>query len=491
MGQEQKEIIAFTHDQLKERFSVAHEVHLSPDIDATQNRILMMSTASDAYMNKQSVTMETMQLLLVANDLVSACPALAIDFYRPALDKSVGTFVGLFRESNIPIGKSFRGEKEGSPKSDQHVYTCQPVNNRSIYPRDILQMAQVKGRRKVLLSEPISDDNMTNYALAYAINRDLGQEIGMIPLNFEGGNVIIGDNQIFTLQDFAHRNGFTGIRENGIIPVETQRKKGIDFGKPIIVLDHELASEGKQRVFHLDMLLSAVKGADGKEYFLLASPKKAQQILSEKNLWTKPRQAMNVGRWTEIAGYKSYFTKEIEKFTMQVLTKNGLWSEQPLSRTGIQEMTEKLKSFFSFPAYAFKDIGISLDEFFTDSNMVPLTEYVNVIRQNLNAVGIPDERIIDVPALVFCDDYHETNMRQDGLHIESKRKIPMYSPVNGIQQKGAEGENSIYLTGGGIRPFDEYLRDVLQTIGVKHIPIPSLIGLGYGSAGLRCTALPL
>ncbi len=471
------------------------EVSLPHEYVPERQNLAFMLNYSDGLVQYNVLPVENTELLLVANDVVSVAPHIGIDMIRPSLDMTAASIIVMFRESKEPLGRAYKGEP-GYKGAQNLQYTVQTKKNRSIYPRDKFMVAPLAdGSNELILGRPSTFEekkqqikDYTAYAFALQMEKQLHMKARRVPIELVGGNVIVSNDFVFTLQETFHNNGYAASDIQLMMDHIESPKGNVTLGKDIAVLDAPLRDEKKQRVFHLDMALNVVVGADGREYFLLANPTLAQEILRANGYLDG--SAFNLGRWRSMAGHKSYTNAAIEKRARN-LTDGAVKAAGKLMRPAIiHQAIETNKRIVGFPGTAHTDIGFSLEQYFHQNNIQPLAGYMDVLRGSLLSVGVSPNQMLDIPSLLLVQGFDEMNMNPSATRISSTRKIPMYAPVNGVQMRGATEEDpSLYFAQGGIRMFDDYTSNTLERIGITHVPIPSAIGLGYGSAGFRCISV--
>jgi hypothetical protein len=474
---------AITLSQIEKKIPLTSSLSLPTEYQMGDARLLMLMGGQ--VKQNMGLNLDNFNLLLAISDLLRAEPTLNIDLFRPALDDDAYSQFVLFRTSDSNIRKRFSIEQGGESSLQQ--YTSQ-FDRRTVFPRDIVLMtANIDGSQNhTIVSEPQARKFPTYYAFALSMESVSGISPLRVPIHVEGGNLVISNNFVFSLQDLCRKNGIESIRE-GSRKIETPNGS-VDFdSKEIVILDEDFKEEPNQRVFHLDLLLNVVLGRDGNEYFLLASLEKAKHLL--KQIGYLSSKGFNAGKWNQDMGYPQFTNRDIQSRAMEMVSAMTTLRGERVLPAQIKKYSAQLESAVGFPKYAFQDIGINLQEYFSEANFIPTQQYINTIFEKLIHLGIPAERIIKIPSLLFCENFHEINYRDRGLKIVSTRKIPLYSPVNGIYRINSQTVPE-FITGGGIRLLDDEVARSLEEIGIQHIALPSLLGLGYSMAGFRCTAVP-
>lgn len=489
---------AFTPESIEKTIPTVFDAPLCAEYAHGKNRILLMLNYGDGLLEHGAFPIENFEILMLANDVLASAPHIGIDIARPALDMTAVGVVGMFRHSTLPLGKALRSEDRfAEAKSLQ--YTVQVKENRSVYPRDSIMIPSVGdssettdlllGLPPTFTSKSGQHTDYTPHVFALSMGLQLGMKAKQLPIRIIGGNVIVSRDFVFTLQDTFHKNGIFP-REGDLIVNHIPSPKGnVTLGKDIAILDAPLVNEGKQRVFHLDVLVNVVLGADGEEYILLANPFLARDILEKHGFLGNGK--FNVGRWRSLAGYKSYTNNAVSD-TARLLADGAIRSAgRGVRPNELTALATQLEQSIGFPRTAHTDIGMNIAQFFRQENLGPLGEYIRTIRESLLSLGIRADHILDIPTLLFWDGFQEVNMNFDRQRIHSSRNIPMYMPVNGVQMRGSNDDaSSIYFAAGGIKVLDDEISGTLGAIGIRHIGIPSAIGLGYGSAGFHCLAVP-
>lgn len=485
---------------IEKHVPTVREITLEPEYALGKSRLVLLLNHSDVITQRipELLPTEGVQLMLVVNDIFTKAPYVGVDFIRPSFDKNALGILRMFQYSQTPLGRALRGE-EGRSKVEVYQYMPQSFESRSIYPRDMFMVVRPSSDTdgsQLILSRPPSyvadkkeKTDYSQYIFVMSMEKQLGITSRQIPIWLPGGNVVVSRDFVLTLQDTFHKNLVPSDRTGFVVSAIESNRGTIKLGKDIAVLDFGLISEGKQRVFHLDMLLNVVLSADGREYFLLASPQKARELLSAHGFLGQ--EPMNFGRWRSEAGYPSYTRNRVSQFS-QRLVETVMKAERARISTKVREQTAKgLEVAVGFPAAAHADLGANLHQFFSPANMDSLGEYLHVIRESLLKLGVEKERILEVPSLLFSDAFSEANVNADVRKILSARSVPVYAPVNGVQMRGSEPQSaSQFFTVGGVRMFDEEITRILDGIGVVHVPIPSAIACGYGASGLRCLSVP-
>lgn len=479
-------VLVLQKEDIEEYIPTVRQADLTTTSLVKSSRLIMAGASGDELGLFNASGTENVELFLAMNDLLTQRPELAIDYFTPALDLTGMGITRMFANSRFPVGKSFRADPDHG-NSTTHYYTSQLNLRRSIFPRDMVQFASRDGKQTVVVSTQASDRNMTQYSFALALGKDFGFEVVRMPVDFQGGNLIVTDDFIMTLHNFARMNNFDDMSPSGIL--DTHDTNWIDFGKPIAVLDHLLRQEERQRVFHLDLILNCVKGSDGNEYFLLASLNKAKEVLNDSGLLESGN--VNVGMWLNVGGYPQFTHKMADKFTRDLAVDFFKAAGKKATPREIDAYVANFGLLTHFPYAAHRCLGINKRQFFDPKNLEPVTEYTEVVRQSLLNLGIPPDRILDIPALIFSTGFQDYDDSRSDItaKLMSERRIPIYTPVNGVQLSTKRDEN-IYVSGGGVRPLDEYTTNVLANLGIRNVPVPSVLGLGFGEAGFRCVAVP-
>lgn len=476
-------IEAFTLGDLEERMPKALDAVLCHEFNPDSKQLVMVLNYATVHQGQRIAPIENYLLIAAANECIQQCPYIEIDMFRPALDQAAMAAAEMYRVTSTAMGEALNNDRVRL-----HPYTPQS-DRRSIFIRDLVHIAQNLQGNELLISSPIAHSDATLFALAYAINRDLKIPVRQLPIHSVGGNIIVTDNFVLTLQDMLRLNGIIKGLSKPVMESIPTKFGNVSLGKPIAILDFNRLDENAQTIFHLDMLLNVVRGSDGAEYFLLADPTLAKSLLEERKYLGG--KSFNSGSWRSENGYPSYTAKNITKFTENIIQAMVKSSGKHLMPKEVQILVDNFIHYFGFPGYAHQTIGSNLDQFFFPGNMDVTTAYIQEIQHVLIQLGVPQDHIISIPTLVFHDSFidHNFSTVNPKITIISQRKVPMISPVNGLQMSNPITGSTDFISPGGIRIFDEYITKVLAKIGIRHVPLPSAIGLGFSASGFRCVSV--
>lgn len=178
----------------------------------------------------------------------------------------------------------------------------------------------------------------------------------------------------------------------------------------------------------------------------------------------------------------------MEKFA-GILTKSIAELAGHLSPHTIANVQQYLEGTLRVAPQTHVELGYNLCQFFTQDNDQPLQEYIDTIHHHLVDVGYPEKNIVEIPALLFHNDFIPLSLSPHPKALKSHYSVPLYTPVNGVQMNTG-GESSNFFTVGGMKLLDQDVTEQLSKIGIQHIPLPSGICLGYALSGFRCVAVP-
>ena len=235
--------------------------------------------------------------------------------------------------------------------------------------------------------------------------------------------------------------------------------------------------------------MNVVKGNDGQEYFLLASIERAKEIFEKYGFLSG--NTLNIGRWVDIGGYPIYTKRNILKMSEKITESIIKGTDNRLRHSELSKIQNNLvEPIVGFAASTQADVGYNLRQYFYPENTGPINEYITSIRSVLLELGVPEKNIIDVPSLLFQEKYSPYSQNPHPPRVASTHAVPIYAPVNGIQMNIGPDSPPSFFTVGGLKLLDDVITYDLASIGIKHVPLPSAISLGYALSGFRCVTVP-
>lgn len=371
------------------------------------------------------------------------------------------------------------------------------------YLRDVVLMGQQEDGTPVTVTPVLSDlKKTTTTTLLSNFAHFFKSGTGVTHFYFEGGNVKGGERQTYTLSDTVKETKL--LYDEFITPCSAEAARdlvthGLSFQgrRPVVILDEGYQSgKEEQPIFHLDLAMGLTKGPDGVERAVLASLDKTKEVLEAEGLggymdadkqWTK--------RWQERNFDPEHFNqmrRQHLRAMEQFIANNKIPKKTAATMwTNSQTLFDKL--YGGMRQQALRQAGKALPVVLAPEHYGVIQPYLGHIKDNLKANGFTDDTIIEVPALLYPSELLEIpEFTQSALPgFATTYRYPYYSPACGFQYNPV-GASSSFLTGGGIRMFDDYAKqEIERRTGLPVVPIQSMLLSGFAGAGFDCYAIPI
>lgn len=395
----------------------------------------------------------------------------------------------LFRAMfEIPGTDYHFGRESGAIKVRQHA----AVGSSFLYLRDQIMQGVDENNDLILVSsQDPNQSHSTNGSMLFSYGREFNAKTGLLLGSFTGGNIVPTKNHILTMKqtvvdnmNFLHARG-TDIPPEAVIEYLTK----LFGGKNLQVLDGPILLGIPQIIYHLDLFLNGLQGLDGKEYILITSLRKTEEVLEAAGI-LKNGTLDHAGfrKWIFANEYSACKPEAVEQKLsehIRQLAKVGGLQGQPL-----QQIRHLLKNLYYAEHQSLASIVKHSALYFDERNSSQVKMLTDKVIEKLLSLGFTADQIIEVPGLLFPDS--ATPKYPDEQRLVTYRfPAPYYTPANGVQYQ-QQGKEPRYITVGGIRQLDEITRKIIkERTGLKSIQLSSLLPYGQSAAGLRCLAIPI
>jgi hypothetical protein len=204
------------------------------------------------------------------------------------------------------------------------------VGDSPLWTQDHEKPLETESGYESLIPVHVWKENQHNGTIPHdALWRKTGYQYGYMksPLQFEGGNVIVGQDRAFVGSDTIAQNmaRFRISRQEAIAALSAEFNRPVyEIGSPS-GLKRDRKAILTQPVFHIDMMMAVVKDQrTGKDVVLLESPKQSLRILARElpegaNFWTPNKFLLNKGIFDKLSPSERDFLNTLKEVSQKDL----------------------------------------------------------------------------------------------------------------------------------------------------------------------------